>query len=193
MNLLAAKKNSGIALIVAMIAIAVLSVLAAAFAFSMKIETRLALNADSEQQMFWLGRAGVETARWVLSEEMRSGYQGYDSLNQIWAGGPGSGGETNSDLAGFSLNNIPMGDGQYSIKIVDTERKMNINAAPPMLLQQAGINPQLMGQLGQLCDVRSRTFEVHVTAQLGSYQREYVALLLRNNPTDIEIVGFWWK
>ena len=359
MNLLAAKKNSGIALIVAMIAIAVLSVLAAAFAFSMKIETRLALNAVSEQQLFWLGRAGVETARWVLSEEMRSGYQGYDSLNQIWAGGPGSGGETNSDLAGFSLNNIPMGDGQYSIKIVDTERKMNINAAPPMLLQQAltvmgvdadsintvadsiedwiqpgdsprpagakseyyqgltppyyakeapiddlselllvkgvtpemywggeagdhgpaafqhklgfgsapgqepnypfglkdiftpistgkinintadanvlqiipgvdanvaadiikfragpdgqdgteddtpfrsvsqlqaaGVNPQLMNQLGQVCDVRSRTFEVHVTAQLGSYRREYVATLLRNNPTDIEIVGFWWK
>ena len=132
MNLPPAKENSGIALIVAMLAIATLSLLAVGFAFSMKIESRLAMNADSEQQMFWLGRAGVETARWVLSEEMRSGYQGYDSLNQIWAGGPGSGGETNSDLAGFSLNNIPMGDGQYSIKIVDTERKMNINTAPPM-------------------------------------------------------------
>jgi len=60
-------------------------------------------------------------------------------------------------------------------------------------LQAAGVNPQLMNQLGQVCDVRSRTFEVHVTAQLGSYRREYVATLLRNNPTDIEIVGFWWK
>ncbi len=359
MKLTTAPKPAGIALIVAMIAIAVLTVLAAAFAFSMKIETRLAMNADSEQQMFWLGRAGVETARWVLSEEMRSGYQGFDSLNQIWAGGPGTGGETNSDLSGFSLNDIPMGAGTYSLKIIDQERKMNINTVPPMLiqqaltvmgvnadsintvadsiedwvqpgdaprpagakseyyqgltppyyakeapmddlselllvkgvtpemywggeagdhgpaafqhklgfgsapgqepnypfglkdvfttastgrinintadanvlqmipgvdanvaadiikfragpdgqdgteddlpfrnvgqLQQAGVNPQLMNQLSQVCDVRSTTFEVHVTAKLGSYQREYVAILLRTNPQNIEIVGFWWK
>ena len=352
-------KTSGIALIVAMLAIATLSLMAVQFAFLMKIETRLAMNADSEQQMLWLGRAGVETARWVLAEEMRAGYQGYDSLNQIWAGGPGSGGETNSDLAGFSMNNIAMGPGEYSIKIIDMERKMNINSVNPMLIQQAltvmgvnadsinvvadsiedwvqagdsprpagakseyyqgltppyyakeapmddlselllvkgvtpemywggsagdhtpaafqhklgfgtspgeapnypfglkdvftpisagrinintadinvlqiipgvdanvaadiikqrsgpdgvdgteddipyrnvgqllaaGINPQIAGQLQQVCDVRSRTFEVHVTAKIGNTQKEYVAVLLRNSATDIEVVGFWWK
>jgi len=366
MNLTATRKNNGIALIVVLLAIAGLTVLAAGFAFSMKIETRLAMKADSEQQMQWLGRSGVETARWVLAEEMRAGYQGYDSLNQIWAGGPGSGAETNSDLSGFSLQNITMSEGSgdeqvigtYSIKIVDLERKMNINTAPPMLiqqaltvmgvnansintvadsiedwvqpgdeprpagaksdyyqglstpyyakdapmddiselllvkgvtremywgpeaenhnpgtfqhklgfgsapgeepnypfglkdvftpisagrinintadinlqiipgvdanvaadiikfragpdgqdgtaddmpyrsvgqLQQAGVNPQLMGQLGQICDVRSHTFEVHIAAQIGNIQREYVALLLRNSATDIQVVGFWWK
>jgi len=60
-------------------------------------------------------------------------------------------------------------------------------------LAVAGVNPQAVNQLSQLCDVHSRTFEVHVTAQIGSYQREYVALLFRNSPTDIQVLSFWWK
>jgi type II secretory pathway component PulK len=60
--------------------------------------------------------------------------------------------------------------------------------------QLAAIDPQLNGQLlNQICDVRSRTFEVHITAQIGSYQREYVSILWVNNPKDIQILGFWWK
>ena len=58
------------ALILAMIAIFVLSALAAGFALSMKVETRLAQNADSEQQLLWLGRSGVELARYVLSQQL---------------------------------------------------------------------------------------------------------------------------
>src|SRR5476649_2290518 len=50
--------RSGIALIVVMIAIAVFSILVAAFAFSMKVETKLAQKADNEQQLLWLGRSG---------------------------------------------------------------------------------------------------------------------------------------
>ena len=130
------RNNAGIALIVVMIAIAVLSALAIYFAFAMKIETRLAMNADSEQQMLWLGRSGVETARWVLAQEMAIGSEPYDSLNQIWAGGPGGIGETNSVLAGFSLNDIAVGGGKISLKIIDCERKVNINTAGPMQIQQ---------------------------------------------------------
>jgi type II secretory pathway component PulK len=303
----------------------------------------------------------VETPRWLLAQEKAAGGAPYDSLNQIWAGGPGGLGETNGVLAGFSLDNIPVGDpqkggGTISLKIIDCERKVNINTVSPMQLQQvltvmgvdadsisvvvdsienwvnpetaarpagaesdyyqglippyyaknapvddlselllvkgvthamyyggveddggdhtqpvfhnklgfgnapgqenypfglkdvftpistgrinintadanvlqtlpgvdaqvaqdiikqrngldggdatpfvnvgqlqaAGISPQLVGQLNQLCDVRSHTFEVHVTAQIGNYQREYVALLLRNSPADIQVVGFYW-
>jgi type II secretory pathway component PulK len=59
--------------------------------------------------------------------------------------------------------------------------------------QLTAVDPQLNAQVTQLCDVHSRTFEVHVTAQIGTYQREYVAILWRNTPTDIEVLGFWWK
>jgi len=136
--------SQGIALIIAMIAILVLSTLAAGFALSMKVETRLAFNANSETQLYWLGRSGVELARWVLAQERCP----YDSLNQIWAGGPGSDCETNGPLAGFSLDNYAVGGGTISLKIVDLERKANINTASDPEIRQAlsdmGVDPNEM-------------------------------------------------
>ena len=133
------RQNSrdGIALIIVMIAVAVFSALAAALAFSMKVETRLAQKSDNEQQLLWLGRSGVEYARWILSQEASIAGQPYDSLNQIWAGGPGGPGETNSVLAGISMTDYPIGDGTVSLKITDLERKANINTANTAELQQA--------------------------------------------------------
>src|SRR5215472_8822434 len=52
-----------IALIIVMICIFVLTILAGGFAYSMKVETRLARNANSEVELEWLGRSGVECAR----------------------------------------------------------------------------------------------------------------------------------
>src|ERR1700722_1707579 len=131
-----ARHNSraGIALIVVMIAIFVLAMLAAIFAYSMKVETKLAQNGDADEQLLWLGRSGVEYARWILAQQASIMGEPYDSLNQIWAGGTG---ETNSALANISLNNYPVGDGTVSLKIIDLERKVNINTANGLELQQA--------------------------------------------------------
>jgi general secretion pathway protein K len=132
------RQNSrGVAILVVMIAIAVFTALAAALAFSMKVETRLAMNADNEQQLLWLGRSGVEYARWILAQEASLAGQPYDSLNQIWAGGPGALAETNSVLAGISLDDFQIGDGKVSLKIIDLERYANINTANAAVLQQA--------------------------------------------------------
>ena len=120
-----------------MIAVAVFSALAAALAFSMKVETKLAQKSDDEQQLLWLGRSGVEYARWILAQEASIAGEPYDSLNQIWAGGPGGPGETNSALAGISLDNYQLGDGTFSLKITDLERLANINTANTPELQQA--------------------------------------------------------
>jgi general secretion pathway protein K len=127
--------SDGIALIMVMCAIFVLSALAAGFVLSMKVETRLAYNANSEQQLLWLGRSGVELARYVLSQHPPG--EPYDSLNQKWAGGSGSLSESNSVLSSLSLNNYPVGDGTVTIKIIDLERKVNINTASATTIQQA--------------------------------------------------------
>ena len=129
------KKNSGVALLIVMCAIFVLSILAAAMAFSMKVESTLAHHSDSSQELIWMGRSGVEVARWVLAQEMTT--QPFDSLNQIWAGGSGSIGETNSPLLGVDLKNYPVGNGFVSISIVDGERFGNVNAADTRLLTAA--------------------------------------------------------
>ena len=131
------KKNRAFAVVAALVAVIVLTFLAGAFAYSMKVETRLAANTNNDEQMLWLGRSGVELACYVLSIEAR---QPYDSLNEIWAGGPGAGPETNSPLMGLSLDNYPVGFpdpiGTVSVKIIDLERKININTASAPMLQQ---------------------------------------------------------
>src|ERR1041385_6977713 len=103
------QKNSkrGIALIVVMIAVFVLSVLAGAFAYSMKVESKLAMNANNQADLEWIGRSGVEYARWMLGQTMSCPY---DALNQKWAGGPGGACDTNGPLAEAILDNVPVGD-----------------------------------------------------------------------------------
>jgi len=133
MKLSRSKKNRGFAIIIAMIAVTVLSLLAGAFAYSMKIETRLASNSNNDEQMLWLGRAGVERARWILALEAQLPFS---SKNQIWAGGPGVGAETNGPLAGISLNDFQVGEGTVSLKLVELESKLNINTADTPLIQQ---------------------------------------------------------
>jgi general secretion pathway protein K len=122
----------GFAVIVALIAVTVLSILAAGLAIFMKVESQLAQNGNDDEKLLWIGRAGVERACWILSQEP----QGPTSLKQIWAGGPGDGPETNSPLAGISLDNFPVGDGSVSLHIIEQESKININRADTPLLTQ---------------------------------------------------------
>ena len=83
--------QTGIALVIVMISIFVLTILAAGFAFSMKVETKLAQHANNETELQWLGRSGVEYARWVLVLQGTCPLEPYDALNQPWATGTPSG------------------------------------------------------------------------------------------------------
>jgi len=127
----------GIALIIVMIVIVVFSVLAAGFAYSMKVEMKLARNVDSESEMEWMGRSGVELGRYVLAQQMNCPNEPYDALNQKWAGGPGGSCSTNGPLSEVSLDNVQLGRGKFSVRIADLERKVNINFANREMIQQA--------------------------------------------------------
>lgn len=131
------KRDRGIALILVLISVVVLAVLAAGFAYSMRVELKLARNANSERELEWLGRSGVELARYVLGQQLMIAGEPYDALNQRWAGGPGSIALSNSPLMDIRLEDVELGGGHISVKIVDCERKMNINLAPEPMLHQA--------------------------------------------------------
>src|SRR6187402_242088 len=137
MKLLPTSDRRGIALIIVMVCITVLSILAGGFAYSMKVETKLAMNANNESELLALGKSGVAMAQWVLAQQLTISQEPYDSLNQVWAGGRGSMMTSNSPLADVFLDNIKLGNGSFSLKIVDTERKVNINMADQTLLDQA--------------------------------------------------------
>lgn len=130
-------EESAIALVIVMISIFVLSMLAGAFAYSMKVETKLARNANSESQLEWMGRSAVECARWELAQYlMTSPPLPYDSLEQPWAGGASVAGISNSPLMDFK-HEIETQDGSATWTIIDLERKANINVANEATLQQA--------------------------------------------------------
>lgn len=147
MKVFTARRSRGIALIIVMISIFVLSMLAGGFAWSMKVETKLARNGNSEEELHWLGRSGVEYARWILAQQLTiPGENNYDGLDQVWAGGPGGLGTSNSPLADVQKE-VKLGNGSFKWEIQDLERKANINAPEPILqpildqaLKQMGVD-----------------------------------------------------
>src|ERR1035438_9134808 len=133
MKIFIARKNGAFAVLIALVAVTVLTLLAGAFAYAMKIETRLAVNTNDDEQFYWVGRGGVERACWWLALE---GNQPFSSKLQYWNHGPGDGPETNGRLAGESLDNFAIGEGTVSLTMNELESKININAADGPLLQQ---------------------------------------------------------
>ena len=127
-----------------MISIFVLSMLAGGFAYSMKVETKLARNANSEAELEWLGRSGVEYARWVLANSLLDPTQNYDSLDQPWATGSGWLGPTNNPIAEVQKD-VHLGNGTFTWTITDLERKFNINSPEPVLQQ---VLPQALTLMG---------------------------------------------
>jgi type II secretory pathway component PulK len=57
-------------------------------------------------------------------------------------------------------------------------------------IQRAGVPPEVVQGAGQYCDVRSRTFQVVVTAHYLTSTRQYIGVIWRNSPQDIRIVDF---
>ena len=191
---IAHQKNSeaGIALVIVMLVILVLATLAGAFAYSMKVEMTLARNANYESQLEWLGRSGVELARYVISEQAKIPGEGnYESLNQKWAGGPGGMGTTNSSLAEISLENNQLGGGTFSVKITDLERKFNINMANQDVLQQAmvvvmGMDASVVPSISDsIIDWIDKDEDNHLSGVESDY---YMALappyMAKNGPMD---------
>jgi type II secretory pathway component PulK len=127
----------GIALLIVMISIFVLTMLALAFAYSMRVETRLAFNSNNEAELEWLGRSGVEYCRWVLAMSLMDPTKPYDSADQPWATGSGFLGPTNNPI-GEVQKTIELGPGaSFTWSITDLERKFNVNSSNEELLQQA--------------------------------------------------------
>ena len=184
------RSTSGIALVIVMIAITVLSILVAGFAYAMKVETRLAQNASSEEELYWMGRSGVEYARYVLALQMNVPNEPYDALNQKWAGGPGGIGTSNTPLADISLDNIPLGNGTFSVKITDLDRKVNVNTAGQEALEQAlrlvGVDAGELSSLsGSIQDWIDPDEDQHIDgAESDFYQNLPIPYFSKNAPID---------
>ncbi len=132
-------EQRGIALIIVMLVIVTLSIMAGGLAYTMRVETRLAGNGGMDSEFEWLGRSGMELAKYALSLQQEP----YDALGQFWASGVWD--PLGEELPEISLTDNELGRGKFSVKIVDLERKFNINIADEVILNQAlnliGVEP----------------------------------------------------
>ncbi len=128
----------GAALVIVMVLVLAMAVMAGAFAYAMKVETRLATNTQSSPELEWMGRSGVEVAKWILEQQRRIPGEGsYDSLNQFWANGIGNPDAYENPFLDLDLQRIPIGQGSISIQIVDCDRRINLNTVPEPVLELA--------------------------------------------------------
>ena len=174
-------------MIIVMVVILVLAGLAGAFAYSMKVETQLARNNSFESDFQWLGRSGVELARYVLAMELQTPAGQVTCLNQKWAGGSA---DTNEVLAAITLENNQLGPGSFSIKMIDQERKININIADTAIMQRAlGLMEVDVGSFAgitdSILDWRDRDDDRHLSgAESDDYLNLSPAYYAKNGPID---------
>jgi general secretion pathway protein K len=106
-----------------MVVLFALTVIIAAFAYSMSVEIKLAQINDYDDELEWMGRSGIELARYALAVKCPE-QRDIDALNQFWAGGTSP---CSNDVPQFSLKGFPLGRGTISVTITDMERKFDIN------------------------------------------------------------------
>ena len=127
-----------------MMTIIVLSAIVGSLAISMSTEMRLARNTDYDAQMEWMGRSGIELARYALANKCAE-QKSIDALNQFWAGGtsPCSNGVEN-----LPLKNFPLGPGIINVTITDMERKWDINLVANPRNPQKAIMQKALAEVG---------------------------------------------
>jgi general secretion pathway protein K len=117
--------QNGVAIVIVLWVILVLSLLISGFAFTMHVETHLALYARMELKAEMLARSGIEVAKMqLLLHQQSAADAAYDALNQDWA--------TNEEL----YVNHELGEGTFNVKITDEESKMPINTASEVQLKR---------------------------------------------------------
>ena len=179
--------RSGIALIIVLVIIVALGILAGGFAYTMKVETKLARNASFDVEFEWAARAGIEHAKYVLGEDMKGPTAAWDTLNEKWAGGTGS---TNDPLGELPMTDIEVGPAIIDVKIEDNDRKFNINAADSEVLQHAltlvGIDPATMATISDsILDWRDPDDDPHMAGtESETYENYPLPYFAKNGPID---------
>jgi hypothetical protein len=65
--------------------------------------------------------------------------------------------------------------------------------SPSDLLVNTALGRELAPQVAAFCTFRSTTFEATVVVEVGQSTRTYYALLRRNGPRDVQILGMRWE
>lgn len=131
MNLRVKPAQSGIALIIVMICVAVLATLAAAFAYRMNVENRLIRNANAEANFYALAQSGVDYCKSVL---VAAAAEPEENWNGHYVGSTSNG--IINTIQAKNYTEI-LGNGRFTFSISNLESYANINYADEPMLEQA--------------------------------------------------------
>ena len=124
------KDRKGIALIMAVGILAVLAAIATSFALNMRLEYKAAMNYSNGVKARYAAEAGVQAAILLLRDEAKS--SAFDDLSEPWSSHPAA--TIKWDIV--SESGVSIGsDGTAYATIEDEQRKVNINNASAMLME----------------------------------------------------------
>ncbi len=103
------KHNRGMALLVILVVVALLTSLLTELAFSTLVDLRLTETFRDTTKAYYLAKGGINAGRMIIQDDRNS----YDSLDELWHQG---------------VINYPVGDGAVTVRINDQDGKLGINA-----------------------------------------------------------------
>lgn len=120
-NLKKRGSERGIALLVVLIATAILTTLVVDLIYFTQVDASISANVRDEIKALYLAKSGIEIAAGTVKKKS------FEELNMNT--GP-SGERDNSSEGYWTLNvpSLPLGEGIFSLKIVDERSKINLNA-----------------------------------------------------------------
>lgn len=114
--------SSGVVLIITLWILLILSTIALGFAFEMHLESRLARYQLDSHTASYLAQAGINRAMVELKNDLildrKARPQIIDTLGENWA---------NNENTDEYYTDIELGDGKYSVLVMDEYSKININ------------------------------------------------------------------
>lgn len=125
-----ANSESGVILIITLWVLLILSVVALGFSIELHLEARLARYQVDSHTAYYLAKAGIERAMVELKNDAVLDHKSrpamYDGLDDSWS---------LTDDTKDIFDHVKLGDGTYTVNVVDEYSKLNINHASEQMLE----------------------------------------------------------
>ena len=117
-------RDRGFALIAVLLVLAMIGVLGAEFAYSMRLEATSVRSYKDTLTGAHLAEAGIEQAIREIAGDVMYAVLAEDGNLTFYN-------RTNLELKRLPRTNVPLGAGQFSYRITDEEARLNLNTSPP--------------------------------------------------------------
>jgi general secretion pathway protein K len=170
--------EEGIALLVVLLTITLLTIVVVEFTESAQVETHFAISERNGLQAYYLARTGVNVAEALLVYDRK--FNKYDGEGDYWA---------------RPLPPLPVGDGTVALRIRDESRLLNINQmlsggfVPPerrrpfeRLFEVLGIDQRVLAAIADWLDERDDPMTDPPGAEQPYYLGMTPPVIVRNGP-----------